>query len=471
MAAKLKNLRVATLAGSPSTSGHRDGPLSEALFDHPTGICVSEDGVVYVADSENNLLRSFTLNADGVVSTIAGNGRQGRQDGPALTATLSKPSSLCFNCDGGLLFVEEAGCTLRTLNNGIVATIIGEAGPGFQDGNVRDAMIRSPRGVCQASDGTVYIADNGNHRIRRVSTDGNVTSIGSGANVTTDGTLQAGAFLYPSSVCVLPSGVVYVGELYRVRKVDFDNNAITTFEKTDESSLTAAVCPSPFFDMPGTPDGNRLYYSDSNGARIMYVNEKGKVKHIAGRASGMMDGALSEAKFSSPRGLAFSPDGDLLICDSNNCIRIIRDMYPPQARVSPLAASFSLSLLTELDASKTTSPSSPLLPFHPQLASLAYPSLATLSKEDVERAKLPSAFSRLSQEDSVSTASSSTTFPEDIESRLQQFYGIVGLGNDSNTLTSLLSAMVRWSFESQLSSTFLGSQIPMSTFFFAEILI
>jgi len=445
MNSKLKSLRVSTLAGSPHSSGYKDGPLSECCFSHPSGICVSEDGVVLVADSENHVLRSFTLNADGLVTTIAGCGQQGRKDGLALEAWLSKPSGICCKMDGGYFFVEESGCTLRTLIDGVVATLIGEAGPGFKDGSLRQAQIHSPRGVCQESDGTVYIADNGNHRIRRVDTSGNVTSIGSGANITRDGSLSLGSFLYPSSVCVLPSGIIYVGELYRIRKVDMEKDAITTFDSTHESSLTAAVCPSPLFDLPDNSDGNRLFYSDSNGARIMCMNENGKVKLIAGCGSGMLGGILSEAKFSSPRGLAFTQDGDLLICDGNHCIRIIKDMYPPQARVSPLAASFSLSLLCELDEAQSTSPSSPLLPFHPQLAALAYPSLSTITKEDIERAKLPDSFTLISH-DKASTSSTPSTaaIPKDIESRLQLFYGNVGLGNDSTSTTSILSALVRF---------------------------
>jgi glucose/arabinose dehydrogenase len=406
MLAKRSKLKAATLTGSPHSCGYADGLLSEAKFNSPTGIAVNDDGVVIVSDSENHRLRRISLQNE-LVETIAGCGQEGSVDGPALEALLFKPSGICFGLDDSIVWVDEAGSSLRVLKDEMVSTRIGKNGSGYQDGPEDKAKLRSPRGMAHAEDGTIFIADNGNHRIRRVDPAGIVSTIGTGESSCQDGPLNVCSFLYPSSVCVLPSGILYVGELYRVRKVSFTDNHASTFEKTSDTSLTSAIIPSPVFDMPGSEDGNKLFYSDSNGSKIMWVNEKGNVKTFSGasRQGNHADGALKDARYTSPRGLAFTPDGDLLICDSTHCIRIIRDAYPRMERAihSTSRQGFSLEALLECDSlassqgshislssatagsTDSSTPRDCKIPFHSSLALLAYPSLFDLSDEEISK--------------------------------------------------------------------------------------
>ena len=180
---------VTTLAGgggSGAASGFVDGVGSAALFNQPTGIAVDSSGVLFVADSSNNIVRTIT--PSGTVATLAGGGATGTAagsfDGTGTAASLSEPTGVAVSAALGTLFVGDAG------NNNVRAvmvaaatttTVAGSGSMGFADGAGSTARFSGPVSVAADFNGTLYVADWGNSKIRRIATGSVVTTLAGGS--------------------------------------------------------------------------------------------------------------------------------------------------------------------------------------------------------------------------------------------------------------------------------------------------
>lgn len=155
--------QVCTIAGT-RLNGYRDGQAMQALFNTPMGICTSEDGKIYVADTSNHCIRMIYKNQ---VTTIAGTGTKGFQDGEALHARFDHPHQLCMANDAKLYIADTMNHRIRLFHKDQVVTIAGSM-PGFEDGAMKESTFTRPRGVCVAQDGKIYVADFINNRIRMI---------------------------------------------------------------------------------------------------------------------------------------------------------------------------------------------------------------------------------------------------------------------------------------------------------------
>ena len=170
--------RVYTALGTGET-GSRNGAARYAAFDSPTGMAVSDDGTIYIADTGNHSIRS--VNEEGVVTTYAG-GEEGCALGSLDEARFSEPTGLCWA--NGTLYVADSGNhRVVAISGGTVTLVAGaeQTGDaayegGYLDGPAADACFASPQGVAVAQDGTVYIADTGNGAVRMLK-NGEVTTI------------------------------------------------------------------------------------------------------------------------------------------------------------------------------------------------------------------------------------------------------------------------------------------------------
>ena len=168
---------VQTVAGQPWQEGYRDGPAQEALFHVVAGVAVAPDGSVIIADRKNHVIRC--LRPDGLVTTLAGQpGRKGYQDGPAHQALFFEPAAVAVGPHGNIYIADTRNHCIRCLTtNGVVRTVAGGPGPpGFADGPGRVARFWYPRGVAVDSRGYIWVADTGNHVLRRISPDGVVST-------------------------------------------------------------------------------------------------------------------------------------------------------------------------------------------------------------------------------------------------------------------------------------------------------
>ncbi|MES2386746.1 MAG: SMP-30/gluconolactonase/LRE family protein [Bacteroidota bacterium] len=161
------------LAGSGWGSGYAEGTGSAARFYKPSGMVLDAAGNIIVADRGNKRIRKIT--PGGVVSTLAGFGVTGTEDGPAATARFTDPVSVTIDANG-VIFVSDGNRIRKISTDGYVSTIAGQVESGYVEGFGMSAKFSSPVAVAAASPGTLFITDKGNFKIRTISFTSNVDS-------------------------------------------------------------------------------------------------------------------------------------------------------------------------------------------------------------------------------------------------------------------------------------------------------
>ncbi len=217
---KLDGSYVTTIAGSGS-HGFKDGPSLDAEFSSPDGIAVDKNLVLYVADTENHRIRKIDQ-ANAKVSTFAGTGTPGIQNGVGSSAQFFSPAGIAIAPDMNL-FVADAGnhCIRMITTSGEVSTAAGNSVQGFSDGPPGTAKFNSPMAVTFDKDQIMYVADTGNNAIRMLIPGGNVVTIaGNPTPGTADGPGNEARFNQPCAL-VIDDVALYVAEKgsYRIRKV------------------------------------------------------------------------------------------------------------------------------------------------------------------------------------------------------------------------------------------------------------
>jgi sugar lactone lactonase YvrE len=204
---------VTTLAGLPGSNGFADGVGSAARFQFPSRLTADKEGNIFVADTWNAVIRLVT--SYGEVKTIAGtHGVTGSADGPAYLATFNIPSGIAVDPDHNFYVADTGNHTIRKIsNNGIVSTIAGLAGqPGDTDGLGSAARFYLPDGLARDRDGNLYVADTNNHRIRKISPQGLVTTIGGSTYGYHAGPGSSARFAYPNDIAIDDVGNIYVAD-------------------------------------------------------------------------------------------------------------------------------------------------------------------------------------------------------------------------------------------------------------------
>lgn len=271
---KLSGGEVTTLAGT-GKKGFKNGAAATALFNSPYRPAIDKDGNIYIADRDNNMIRKIT--PAGTVSTVAGNGTAGYKDGPAATAEFHQPIDVAVDDQGNIYVADNLNHAIRKVTpDGTVSTLAGSGTAGFSDGQGSSAQFSSPSGVAVDKDGNVLVADRKNQRIREITPDGTVTTIaGSGTAGLDDGTASSARFHDPYGIGVGPDGSIYVADLVNnmIRKIATDRTVTT----------------------------------------------------LAGSGAGFQDGAAVTAKFNNPTDVAIDSAGNIFVADMSN--RRIRKIY------------------------------------------------------------------------------------------------------------------------------------------------
>jgi sugar lactone lactonase YvrE len=313
---------VTTFAGS-GTAAFADGTGTNASFNGPYGLAVATDGTVYVADGLNNRIRKITSGA--AVTTWAGSGTAGSGNGTGINASFYTPVGLALATDGTLYVGDTNTHLIRKITSArVVSTFAGSGtwGGGSADGTGTNASFNSPRGVAIATDGTVYVADRGNTRIRKISSSGVVSTFaGSGTAGFADGTGTSASFNRPDAIAVATDGTVYVADTYnnRIRKIS-SSGVVSTFAGSGTAAFADGTGTNASFNLPFglaiATDGT-LYVADSYNHRIRKITTGGVVGTIAGSGTaGFADGTGTNARFNRPYGIAVATDGTVYVGDA-----------------------------------------------------------------------------------------------------------------------------------------------------------
>jgi sugar lactone lactonase YvrE len=328
---------VTTLAGSGmvgSVDGFGTGII--ASFYSPIGVAVDASGNVCVADYNNNKIRK--INSRGVVTTLAGSGDAGSTDGAGTAASFYDPRGVAVDASGIVYVADQNNNKIRKINPaGVVTTLAGSGGTGSADGTGTAASFNAPTGVAADASGNVYVADYSNNKIRKINSAGVVTTLaGSGGLGSTDGTGTAASFYHPYGVAVDASGNVYVADEgnQKIRKID-SAGVVTTLAGSGNYGSTDGTSSAASFDNPSgvavDASGN-VYVADSGNNKIRKISSAGIVTTLAGgNGYGSTDGTGAAASFSNPSGVAVDASGNVYVADSWN--NKIRKIVPPQKSV------------------------------------------------------------------------------------------------------------------------------------------
>jgi hypothetical protein len=339
---------VAALAGAAGGPGFFDGSPSDPVrFDSPSGVAVIGPDR-FLADTRNHVIRK--IDGAGIVSTFAGTfGLPGSADGTGPAARFSLPSGIA--AVGNTLYVCDAGNhTIRKMiaSSGVVTTLAGSAGlPGFTDGTGAAARFSTPRGITTDGVTTLYVSDTGNHTIRKVTVAGETTTLAgqAGSPGAADGLGSVAQFSSPEGVALIGTGFLYVADTgnHTVRKV------VLTASSGDVTTLAGSA------GVPGTDDGagllarfrlpsgiasdgNTLFLCDTGNHTLRTVSQSGVVITLAGTAGipGFADGTGSAARFRAPAGIGTAGGGSSLffVADTDN--HVLRQVTASGV-VSPVA--------------------------------------------------------------------------------------------------------------------------------------
>ena len=328
---------ISTVAGN-GTGGYSgdNGPATSAELYNPAGVAVDGSGNIYIADKFNNRIRK--VSTSGTISTVAGNGTPGYSgDGAAATsAQLNSPNRVAVDGSGNIYIVDLQNSVIRKVSTGgVISTVAGNGTGGYSgDGAAAaSAKLNGPSGVVVDGSGNIYIADGGNNVIRKVSTSGDISTVAGNGTLgySGDGGAATSAQFITIDVAVDGSGNIYI--------VDNNNNVIRKVSTSGVISTVAgngtggysgdgAAATSAKLQYPTgvAVDGSgNIYIADFNNNRIRKVSTSGVISTVAGNGTAGYSGdggAATSAQLFQPFGVAVDGSGNIYIAEQgNNVIR------------------------------------------------------------------------------------------------------------------------------------------------------
>lgn len=321
---------VVTLAGS-GAAGAKDGVGGAAQLNRPHGMAIDASGTVYVSDRGNHQIRS--VSAAGGVRTIAGSGTRGFADGPGAAAQFHDPVAVAVDRAGNLYVADRNNHRMRKISpDGVVTTLAGTGQAGFADGPAHVARFNVPYGVAlDPADRTLYVADYLNHAIRKIDlSSGTVSTLaGNGSAGNADGTGANARFNQPYNVKTDGAGNLWVPDQlnHSIRKVT-PGGDVTTIAGTGREGYADGSGKSAQFNNPTgltpTLDGS-VIVADRNNHRVRRIAPDGTVTTLAGDGNaGYADGPIAIIQFNRPIDVVQDPRTRQLYVSEENNNRIRR---------------------------------------------------------------------------------------------------------------------------------------------------
>lgn len=310
---------VTTIAGE-GTQAFRNGQALLASFHFPEAVAAGNNGNIFITDAFNRIIRRLAADQ---VTTFAGNGQFGIVDGAPADARFEAPFAIVVDANGYLFTTDENDSRIRRVSpGGEVLTYAGSVTAGFADGNAFEARFMYGNYLAVDLQGNLFVSDVQNHRIRKVSTAGEVTTVaGTGVAGFSDGNAVTAQFNFPAGIAVDSAGNIYVADRgnLRIRKIS-TNGMVTTLAGSGQQGYQDGNSTEARFqlDMRSliVDRAGNLILSESDYIRM--ITPQGVVSTIAGGLTGFRDGEGSQAQFNYPNGLAGDDQGNIYVADLNN---------------------------------------------------------------------------------------------------------------------------------------------------------
>lgn len=335
---------IETFAGNGQDGSDGDGGLATEAKVIATGLVVGPDGSVFLAENSHRVRK---VDPDGIITTVAGTGVSGfsGDGGPATQAALNFPSSLALGPDGSLYVGDIGNNRIRRIAAG--GTITTFAGGGTQAGEglpATDVQLKVPQGVAVGPDGSVYLSELFEGRIRKVSPDGLITTFAGdrgGADPGDGGPASRARLKEPRALALGPDGALYVWERGdfrtppRVRRIGADG-IITTYAgggPSTDDGVFATDASIPSAELVGLAVGpGGLYIAGSLDDRVRRVRRDGLISTVAGTGEAGFagdGGPAAAARINGPIGVAIAPNADIVFSDGlNSRVRRLKRTLP-----------------------------------------------------------------------------------------------------------------------------------------------
>lgn len=371
---------ISTVVGNGHKGFDGDGfQALDASLANPNGVAADGQGNLFIGDEINSRIRK--VDADGVITTIAGEGifdvHAKGDGGQATAARLGSPQGVFVTANGDIYFADSSFHRIWKVDpSGLITIVAGldEGGFSGDGGSATDAQLNAPEDVAIDSNGTIFIADSDNHRIRMIKSDGIILTIAGsggieydGGGFSGDGGLAIEALLNaPQGVAVGPNGGIYIAdsENHRIRRVRTDG-IIETIAGDGESGYSGDGGPATQaklyrpVDVLVTNNGI-VYIADFYNHCVRRVDGQGNIETVAGLPTGKYDfesggfegdgGPATMAKFNRVNAIAFDLFGNLYVSDlENHRIRKIEAIENVEMDQSTIPGNFSGAGKTDVD--------------------------------------------------------------------------------------------------------------------------
>ena len=309
---------LTTVAGN-GERGSADGPGSSARFSDPFAVAIDAKGALYVADAgETNRIRKIA--PDGRTTTLPG--------------SFDTPSGLAVDRAGNVYVADTGANLIRKISRqGVVTTIAGDGTAGFRDGPAGQARFNGPIGLAVDAGGDVYVADTYNDRIRRIASDGQVTTLAGGAAPGfADGKGGGAAFDTPCGLALDPTGALLIADAGNdaIRRLGKDGEVTTLARGAPEDRDAALRAP---IGLAATADGY-LYIATFRRGRILEMSPKGELRTLAGQDAWVPENR--SLRLSHPAGLTVDRRGALYVAEAAGyAIRKLSPRRPGDADPAP----------------------------------------------------------------------------------------------------------------------------------------
>jgi DNA-binding beta-propeller fold protein YncE len=346
----IEDFIVKTIAGTGFPENNGDsGAATKVNIGEPFGLEIGPDGALYVTEVRNHRIRRLDLHT-GELTTVAGCGQRGYSGdgGPAVEASLNEPYEIRFDADGNMFVVEMKNHVVRRINakTKIITTVAGSGKPGFggDGGPATKALFQQPHSIALDDDGGLYVADIGNHRIRRVDlATGIVETIAGDSQPVAahDGQLAKGSSFLGPRALFIHAGVLWIAsrEGHAVWRLALNDGVLRHIAGTGAKGPASGDGPGREVQFNGPkgiavgPSGD-VFVADTENNAIRQIDfDSGRVAAIAGGRlqSQTADGESEEAGLNGPHGICVGPDGVIYIGDTLNhrVVRILPEKSTP----------------------------------------------------------------------------------------------------------------------------------------------